>query len=165
MRLQAFRRLTGCIERNANLVVRLIAFVQRIVRYTAVGAICATLHNVVMISADMFGANYVVATLLSFSIVNPLGYLFHSGYTFSAPPTLGGLLRFISGGAIGLLLSLATMAILCSGLGWRVMIAAPITTAVLFIWNYGSAHWAVIGLWWPTPRRRGAREDFSVNRL
>jgi hypothetical protein len=37
------------------------------------------------------------------------------------------------------------MAILCTGLGIPVIIAAPTATIVLFLWNYASAHWAILG--------------------
>jgi hypothetical protein len=35
------------------------------------------------------------------------------------------------------------MAILCTGLGLPVALAFPITTIMLFVWNYASAHWAI----------------------
>jgi hypothetical protein len=110
--------------------------------------VCAAASNAVMICGDLIGGHYIPIMLLSFLVVAPLGYWLHSTYTFSEPRSLKGLLRFIAGGAVGIPLSLLTVAILCTGLGLRLAVAAPIATVVLFLWNYGSAHWAIIGPWW-----------------
>ncbi|MGP0061729.1 MAG: GtrA family protein [Beijerinckiaceae bacterium] len=114
-------------------------------RYTFVGAICAATNNAVMILGDLAGEHYVPMMVLSFALVTPLGYLLHSGFTFNERLSLDGLLRFACGIAVGFPLSLLTMAILCTELGLRVVIAAPVATLVLFLWNYASAHWAIIG--------------------
>ena len=132
---------------GAGAAVSLQTFVGRTARYTVVGAICAAAHNAVMILGDLAGAHYVPMTLLSFSTVTPLGYLLHSGFTFGEKLSLNGLLRFASGIAAGFPLSLLTMGILCTGLHLPVVAAAPIATAVLFLWNYASARWAIVGRW------------------
>jgi putative flippase GtrA len=119
----------------------------RTARYTIVGAICAAAHNAVMILGDLAGGHYVPMTVLSFGVVTPLGYLLHSSFTFRERPTLRGFLRFTSGIAAGFLLCFLSMTILCTGLGLPVVIAAPITTITLFLWNYASAHWAILDHW------------------
>ncbi|MDB5698454.1 MAG: hypothetical protein JWN69_1258, partial [Alphaproteobacteria bacterium] len=80
-----------------------------------------------------------------FAIATPLGYWLHSDFTFQDSVSLRRFLRFTAGVATGFPISLLTMAILCSGLGVPVIIAAPFATVVLFIWNYASAHWAILG--------------------
>jgi putative flippase GtrA len=117
----------------------------RTARYAIVGAICALTYNAVMILGDLAGGHYGPMTILSFGIVTPLGYLMHSSFTFKERPSLRGFLRFASGVAAGFPLSLLSMAILCTGLGLPVVIAAPIATITLFLWNYASAHWAIFG--------------------
>jgi putative flippase GtrA len=121
---------------------------ERTARYTVVGAICAATHNAVMILGDLAGGHYVPMTFLSFGIVTPLGYLLHSGFTFKTQLSVGGFLRFALGVAAGFPLSLLTMAILCTGLGLPVVIAAPVATITLYLWNYASAHTAIIGRRW-----------------
>ncbi|MDR3530342.1 MAG: GtrA family protein [Rhodopila sp.] len=112
-----------------------------------VGAICAVAHNVVMILGDWGGGHYVPVSVLSFGVVTPLGYLLHAKFTFMERLSLAGLLRFTSGVAAGFPLSLLVMATLCTGLGMPVLFAAPIATITLFLWNYASAHWAILGRW------------------
>ena len=114
-------------------------------RYAVVGAICALAHNAIMILGDWCGFNYVPMTFVSFFLVTPLGYWLHSGYTFHGPFSLRGFLRFASGVATGFPLSLASMALLCSVLRLPVIVAAPIATGMLFVWNYVCAHWAILG--------------------
>ncbi len=119
----------------------------RTARYTIVGAICALAHNAVMILGDLAGGHYVPMTVLSFGIVTPLGYQLHSRFTFREQLSLRGFLRFASGVTTGFALSLLSMAILCTGLGLPVVLAAPLTTITLFLWNYVSAHWAILERW------------------
>jgi len=119
----------------------------RTARYTIVGAICALTYNAVMILGDLAGGHYVPMTVLSFGIVTPLGYLLHSRFTFREQLSLRGFLRFASGVTAGFPLSLLSMAILCTGLGLPVAIAAPIATMTLFLWNYALAHWAILDRW------------------
>lgn len=119
----------------------------RTARYTIVGAICAATHNAVMVLGDLAGGHYVPMTVLSFWIVTPPGYLLHARFTFREQFSLRGFLRFTSGIAAGFPLSLLSMTTLCTGLGLPVVIAAPIATVTLFLWNYVSAHWAILDRW------------------
>jgi putative flippase GtrA len=114
-------------------------------RYLVVGAICAALHNVIMIGGDWLGVHYLPMNFVSFAVVTPVGYWLHSDFTFRGALSVRGFLRFAAGVAAGFPLSLLMMAILCTGLGLPVIIAAPVATAVLFVWNYASAHWAILG--------------------
>ena len=117
----------------------------RPIRYIVVGAICALVHNVVMIVGDFLGFHYLPMNFVSFGIVTLLGYLLHSGFTFRGQPSIAAFLCFAAGLAVGFPISLLVMAILCTGLGIPVILAAPIATVVLFVWNYASAHWAILG--------------------
>jgi putative flippase GtrA len=117
------------------------------VRYTIVGAICALVHNAVMIVGDLAGGHYVPMTVLSLGIVTPLGYLLHSRFTFREQLSSRAFLRFASGVTAGFALCLLSMAILCTGLGLPVVLAAPLTTITLFLWNYVSAYWAILDRW------------------
>ena len=113
-------------------------------RYLTVGALCALIHNVIMIGGDYVGLHYLPATLVSFAVVTPLGYFLHCRFTFRKARSLGGFVRFMSGIAIGYPISLALMILFCSGLALPVVIAAPLATAILFAFNYVSAHWAIV---------------------
>ena len=113
-------------------------------RYTIVGAVCAVAHNVIMIGSDFLGIHYFPATLISFALVTPLGYALHCRYTFCRPRSWDGFVRFALGVAVGYPLSLALMVLFVSIMGLPVWIAAPAATVILFVWNFLSAHWAIL---------------------
>jgi putative flippase GtrA len=117
----------------------------RTARYAMTGALCAVAHNAVMILGDAAGDHYVPMTVLSFALVTPLGYLLHAGFTFKEPLSWRAFLRFAAGVTAGFPLSILTMAIFCTGFGLPVVIAAPLATLTLVLWNYASTHWAIIG--------------------
>jgi putative flippase GtrA len=116
-------------------------------RYLTVGALCAVTHNVIMIGADFAGLHYVLATFISFLVVTPLSYLLHCRFTFRQARSLAGFLRFTAGIAAAYPLSLGLMVLFCTGLGWPVWVAAPLTTVLLIVYNYVSAHWAIVRRW------------------
>jgi len=116
----------------------------RTARYFIVGGSCALTNNAVLIVGDWAGGHYAPMMTLSFGIVTALGYLLHAKFTFHERLSCPSFLIFASGVAAGFPISLIVMATLCSGLGMPVIIAAPITTIVLIIWNYVSAHWAIL---------------------
>lgn len=117
----------------------------RPLRYLQVGAACAALNNVIMIGADWIGYYYTWSMIAAFFLVTPLGFWLHSRFTFVAALSWRNLGTFALGVAAGFPLSLLVMAVLCSGLHLAVMIAAPITSIVLFAWNYVSARFAITG--------------------
>lgn len=116
-------------------------------RYLVVGATCAVANNVLMIVGDWAGVHYAPMTLIATLLVIPLGYLLHSGFTFGERPSWPAFFRFASGIAVGFPISLATFALLCSGFRLPMVIAAPIATVILFVWNYASSRWAILGKW------------------
>lgn len=118
--------------------------VERGWRYTLVGAVCATAHNVIMIVADQVGVHYLLGTVISFLAVTPLGYALHSRFTFAEPLRVKAFARFVGGVAMAYPISVAMMIVLCSGLGLSVAIATPIATVALFVWNFIAAHWAIL---------------------
>jgi putative flippase GtrA len=120
-------------------------FIGQTARYTIVGAICAAATNAVLILGEFAGQHYVLMSFAAFALVTPLGYLLHCRFTFKEPISAVGFLRFASGLVGGFAIYFLLMAVMCSGLSLPVVLAAPITTVLLFIWNYASAHWAILG--------------------
>lgn len=120
------------------------ALLDRVRRYTTVGAVCAIVHNIVMIGSDLAGIHYFPATLISVAVVTPLGYFLHCRFTFRKGRSLTDFLRFAGGIAVGYPLSLALMALFVSSFGWPVAVAAPLATIILFLFNYLWAHWAIL---------------------
>ncbi len=120
-------------------------------RYLVVGAACAVLHNVIMITGDLLGLHYVASTLVSFVIVVLCGYGLHSTFTFGRELSVSSLWRYALGMAANLPGSIVLMFVFCDLAGIAVAVAAPATTVVLFVWNFVMSHWAIVAS--PATRR------------
>jgi putative flippase GtrA len=129
--------------RHADPAVKLYSFAGRTARYTFVGAICAVLNNILIIDGASFGINYVVMSLVAFAFVTMFAYLMHTSFTFRDRRSVRGLLRYSSGVATGFPLFILLMTALCSGLGISVAVATPLSTVLLYLWNFVLAHWTI----------------------
>ena len=123
--------------------MKLYAFAGRTARYALVGAICAVLNNILIIGGAFFGVNYIVMSFIAFAFVTTFAYLMHTSFTFRERLSGRGLLRFSSGVATGFPLFILLMAALCSGLGMSVAVATPLSTVLLYVWNFALAHWTI----------------------
>jgi putative flippase GtrA len=112
--------------------------------YLAIGAGCAILANVVIIVGSLCGLHYALGSLVAFVVVGAIGYAGHSRWTFPAPPSWPGYGRFMLGLAGGALWSLALLGIGVSVLGWPVALVSPAVTALVTIWNFLAARWAIV---------------------
>jgi putative flippase GtrA len=113
-------------------------------RYLAGGVFCAVLHNVIVIAVTQSGIGYPVALIVSFCITTPVGYVIHSAFTFGAARSLDRLRRFLLASVAGFFGSAALMVVLCTGLRVPVIVATPVATVILFLWNFTSARWAIL---------------------
>ena len=118
--------------------------VERGWRYTLIGLVCALCNYAIILGVDALGGHYMLALLAAFILVTPLGYLLHSWFTFAAPLRWKSFIRFTAGVASAYPLAVVSMIILCSGFRLGVAIATPIATAIVFLWNFTAAHWAIL---------------------
>jgi putative flippase GtrA len=123
-------------------------------RYLAGGITCALIHNAIVIATCARGMPYPAAIVLSFCVVTPIGYMFHSAYTFEALCSTRRLQRYMAAAVGGFFVSAVLMVVFCSGLRVPVAIATPIVTMLMFIWNFTLARWAILDLLtpWESPR-------------
>lgn len=113
-------------------------------RYLVVGVVCAAVHNGIMFGMDRLGAHYVASLVLSFAVLAPLGYFLHSIYTFAREVQPIRFVRFATGLLAGFPINLVLMVLFVSVLGLGVPLATFVCTALLFIWNFASARWAIL---------------------
>ena len=113
-------------------------------RYAIIGMVCAVMNNILLIAGDAAGLHYMVSTMACFVIVTPAAYLLHSAYTFREPRSWAALWRFSAGLAFAVPVFFLVMALLCSGLRLPMIVAAPLATFIMFVWNYVSARWAIV---------------------
>jgi putative flippase GtrA len=114
-------------------------------RYLAVGASCAILYIATMIAGDLLGLHYVASTAIAFVVVVLWGYALHARFTFQGPMSARSLTRYTAAMAGNFPLSVALMFVLCDLMGLAVPVAAPVTTAALFVWNFAASRWAMTG--------------------
>jgi putative flippase GtrA len=104
---------------------------------------CAISYNVILITGDFFGLHYVVSTLISYAVGVFLGYGLHSVFTFGRELSAQSLFRYALGIAANLPGSIVLLFVFCDVAGISVVVAAPATTAILFLWNFAMSHWAI----------------------
>jgi len=113
-------------------------------RYTLVGLICAAIHNGIMFACNAIGVHYLIAIIISFLFLAPIGYGLHSFYTFEHDLAPMRFLRFASGLLIGIPINFVLMGLLISVIGLGVSVATLLCTGLLFLWNFLSARWAIL---------------------
>ena len=122
----------------------IISLFDRAPRYAVGGILCAVLHNIIMIALDHVGVYYGISLLISFAITTPLSYGFHSTVTFRKAWNWQGLRRYTAGLTSAFLVSALLMFIFCTLLRLPVPVATPITTILMFFYNYVLARWSIL---------------------
>jgi putative flippase GtrA len=113
-------------------------------RYVAIGGLCALLNNVAVIALVWSGIGIVTASAIAFGPVLIIGYRLHAHFTFRAQASRISFVRFTLGIALNYPLWIASLYVLCNLLRLSISIAAPLTTAMIFAWNFASAKWAFL---------------------
>lgn len=114
-------------------------------RYTLVGLFCAMANYGVMLAVDSAGGHYTLGIFIAFLCVTPLGYLLHSFFTFSQEFSLRAFMRFAVGIVSGYPLALLLMFLLCTVLKLSVLVAIPIATVSMYLFNFVMARWSILG--------------------
>lgn len=125
----------------------------RFPRYVAVGSLCALLSNAAVILLVRHGFRGVVASLLAFPPILLVGYALHSIFTFGAPATRVTFGRYALAVATNFPAFAVLLFIFCDVLKVPVGVVAPAATALIFLWSYVAARWALL------PAARTANRD------
>jgi putative flippase GtrA len=113
-------------------------------RFTLVGLVCAATHNVIVLAADRWAVHYAVSCVLSFIVVVVLGFLLHVRFTFQQQPSLDAFGRYAASMAANYPITLALLFAMCDLAHWPVMIAAPVATVAMMVWNFLASRWAIV---------------------
>ena len=116
--------------------------VRRWPRYVIVAAICAVLHNAIMIGLDRLGAHYVVCQTASAAVLLPVGYLLQGRLTFGVERSWRDFGRYSAALITNYPVAIAVLWLLCDVLELDMIWASPISMVVLFVWNYMTSAWA-----------------------
>jgi putative flippase GtrA len=123
-------------------------------RYLAVAASCALLHNAVMIGCDWIGVHYLLSSAVSFTTVVMWSYPLHARFTFAQRLSARSFLNYALGMATNYPASIALMFLFHDLAALSVAAASPLSTVILFAWNFAASRWAIAG----RPTLQGATE-------
>jgi putative flippase GtrA len=112
-------------------------------RYLVIGAVCAALNNVILICGDAAGLHYVASILLTFTLVLPASYLAHARWTFDVTLSWTAFGRFVLGSFASLFVASFTIWAFRGALFLPMIIAAPLATVTMTVYNYIMTRWAV----------------------
>lgn len=112
-------------------------------RYVLVSAFCVLLHNAIVISGAALGLHYAVATCVSFCILVCVGYTAHVYFTYKTEPSARSFAIYTGACLINLPLALAAMFAFCTIARLPVAVGTPLTSGVMFVFNYLGARLAI----------------------
>jgi putative flippase GtrA len=112
-------------------------------RYLCIGAVSAFAINIIIISGDFLGIHYGISLVLAFVLSTSFAYFAHADVTFRAAKSLAGFVRYLTTNLFGLGLTAVLLASLHDGLSVPILIASPVTTVMMIVYNFLSARWAI----------------------
>ncbi|HVN00079.1 MAG TPA: GtrA family protein [Caulobacteraceae bacterium] len=113
-------------------------------RYLIVGAVCAGVHNAIMIAGAAVGAHYALSSAVSYATVVVIGFLLHSYFTFTVTAAWGSFARYAAGMLLNYPFWVALMFLFCDVARLPMTIAAPAGTVVMLVWNFAVSRWAIL---------------------
>jgi putative flippase GtrA len=114
----------------------------KLTRFVIVGGLCAVLANAAIILLVRAGFGTIASTILAFVPVLLVGYALHAAFTFRSPLSGVSFGRYTLAMVANFPVWIGALYVLCDLLKISVTIAAPVTTVLIFLWNYLSGGWA-----------------------
>ena len=109
--------------------------------HLVIGAICALFNNVLIIGLAWRGFGYFSATFIVFLPSLLLGYFLHCFFTYRSSPNWFSLIKYAFSMLVNQPLWFFALYCFVDLLRAPIEVAAPLTTLLLFFWNYISAGW------------------------
>lgn len=113
-------------------------------RYSVVSGACLLLGMTLIPLLSWWGLHYAVATFIAFCLIAIIGFLSHSYWTFDVGRKLSSFVRYVSTIALNLPLTIILISIGHDLFGISVAVSTALASAMLFVWNYLAARWAVL---------------------
>lgn len=113
--------------------------------YAFVSAVCVLLNLVILIGGDFLGVHYVLSTFISYVICVVIGYALHTRFSFRSQVSSSGFLRYAAAMGINVPSALVALWLLHDLFRIPMVVAAPVSTAVLALINYVLNRWAITG--------------------
>ena len=104
---------------------------------------CAALHNAIMIVLDLLEVHYSLSLLASTCFLVPIGFWLHCAFTFTVDRTWHAFWRYAAVMVLNLPLSFVFIWLSFDFMQLPMIFAAPLSTVLLFTWNFLASRWAV----------------------
>jgi hypothetical protein len=118
-------------------------FINHIPMYSVAALALALLHNAIMIGLDWLGVHYLFCQLASAAVLLPVGYLTMSSAIFRTPRSWTAFAGYSIVLISNLPISLALIWLLRGHLDLPMVVAAPLSSFVLYMWNYVASFFAL----------------------
>lgn len=118
--------------------------IPRTLRYSAVSGLCLLLGLILIPLLSGWGLHYAVATFIAFCLIAVFGFLAHCHWTFGVERKLSSFIRYVSAITLNLPLTIVLIGIGHDLLHMSVAVSTAMASAILFVWNYLAARWAVL---------------------
>lgn len=117
-------------------------FQSRSARYLAVGAVCAIANNAILMAGDAAGMRYWTAVLLTFMMVPP-SYVAHALWVFRVRTSWAAFGHYVMGTISSFGVMVLTIGLLRGVMMLPMVVAAPVATLAMVLYNYLMTRWAV----------------------
>jgi len=113
-------------------------------RYSVVSGICLLFVLVLIPLLSWLGLHYAIATAIVFCLNVIVGFLSHCYWTFGVERKFSSFVRYVAALSLNLPLTIGLIGVGHDLLGLSVAISTALASALMFVWNYVVAHWAVL---------------------
>lgn len=118
-------------------------FIRKACRYGAVSLVCFIINNLLLIGLDFLGQPLWVSLLISAAIMIVLGFALQSTFTFAVPMRSSAFVRYAVMMLPNVPAAYVLLWMLNEQLSLAMYYAAPVTTALMVIWNFAGSAWAL----------------------
>lgn len=119
-------------------------FFRPLPRYTIAAIFCALLNNVILIGCAALGWGIFACQTASALVLLPTGFLLQSRFTFRVERTWPAFWRYSAALITNFPLAIVLLWLMHDAMAWPMVIAAPVSTILLFAWNYATSSWALV---------------------
>jgi putative flippase GtrA len=110
-------------------------------RFGGVGTLCALMNFVILyVGTSLLHAHYLISAVASFAFLTPLSYFLHKVFSFrnQRPAAVGQLAQYLLSLVVGVAANLGLMIALVELAGINYLVAAVLSTAIVFAGSYAA---------------------------
>lgn len=89
------------------------------------------------------GITYVFAVIVTTALMIPFSYSLHSLFTYRVKASFGSIWRYTLSQAVNAPLAIVLYYVSCDLAGLSMMLATPVVTVLMVIWNYATSYWSI----------------------